>query len=720
MKRNFELLLPAGDLASFKAALALKAPAVYLGFHKFSARKRAANFGLSQLMDIIHTAHLQGMKVYLTLNTIIYPSEMKKLLTFLYFMSKCPPDALIIQDLGLYKILREKFPQLVLHASTQMNNYSIHSLKFLEELGFSRAILARETTRTEMIAMKKAVKQLELEGFVHGALCVAFSGVCYFSSFHGGRSGNRGDCAQPCRLDYSLVRDGKTLGQAGWLSPRDLCLADEIAEHPLCFFKIEGRLKNSNYVYQVGEHYLKTLSDSTAGKNPLDFVFNRDFTKGHYNHRNPKGLIESKTPRGQEIGKTRAEGNNWIEAELTRAIEPGMGILFGQRGGIITKADHSGIFWKIWGGFKGDPQKKPETIFLNYVPSTADCEKIVLENFQSEFELKVFLKPHEKIRYWIEEEEFNSEIVLDAARTPMDMGQFKEKLEVFKAEKMKADVTITVEGQPFLSYTMLNRFKREIRERLFKKLKHDLVLATSGVFRTGKTVSQKTRQLWAKVYSEADFRKYQKHADKFAGLYFYYELAEIVNVSANHVPWLFPVGYEDRGKILSGLWNQGFNRILVADTGTWQLARQKGFQVMLDYFLPMANSSALVFAGDQGIKRLTVSPELPVRELEFLLSGEHPVECEQVVVFKPVLFFSACCFYNQLQAKGRISLEGLRGGNYPLKRERCLNFLIHEKYLSPKPDPCADIYRVDFSFSAENERQFDQAFSDFLLKMKIT
>ena len=230
-----ELLAPAGNFAAFKAAVENGADAVYLGGRSFSARANAANFDLRELEQAIRYAHERKVKVYVAVNTLIADEEFQELGEYLFALQEMEADAVILQDIGAAVYLKAVLPEIKIHASTQMTVNTGWGARHLEKLGFCRVILARETTAEEM-KMIAGQTALELEVFVHGALCISYSGQCLMSSFIGGRSGNRGACAQPCRLKYKLLNEkkedllrGKNLGEH-LLSPKDLNLAEKLAE----------------------------------------------------------------------------------------------------------------------------------------------------------------------------------------------------------------------------------------------------------------------------------------------------------------------------------------------------------------------------------------------------------------------------------------------------------------------------------------------------------
>ncbi len=256
-----ELLSPAGGPEALHAAVSAGADSVYLGGAAFNARQSAVNFDNEALKNAVDYCHLRGVKVYVTVNTLTNDREMEKMAEYLRFLSEIGTDAVIVQDLGVARLTREIVPELPLNASTQMTVYDKEGALLLQELGFKRVVLARELSETEIAKIRDSV-DIEIEVFVHGAICVCYSGQCLMSSFIGGRSGNRGACAQPCRLKYSI--DGKN----GYLlSPKDMGLIkhlDRLKKIGVNSLKIEGRMKGAEYVGTVVSIYRKYLD---SGKN---------------------------------------------------------------------------------------------------------------------------------------------------------------------------------------------------------------------------------------------------------------------------------------------------------------------------------------------------------------------------------------------------------------------------------------------------------------------
>jgi putative protease len=285
-KSGLELLAPAGAFPSLRAAVANGADAVYLGGGLFNARRAAGNFTDSELKDALAYCRERGVKVYVTLNTLLKDSELDEALSFAAFAYENGADAVIVQDLGLAHLLKIHLPDLKRHASTQMTIHSLDGVKACEEMGFERVVLARELSLRQ-IGFITASCKAEIEVFTHGALCVCYSGQCLMSSFIGARSGNRGMCAQPCRLPWRYSVDGDAFGKESYLlSPKDLLgltMLPELKKAGVKSLKIEGRMKSPEYVAVVTGLYRKYL-DRLDSYGEDDFrVDEADLEKLHLN-----------------------------------------------------------------------------------------------------------------------------------------------------------------------------------------------------------------------------------------------------------------------------------------------------------------------------------------------------------------------------------------------------------------------------------------------------
>ncbi len=258
MQNKPELLLPAGNIESFYAALEGGADAIYLGLKQFNARGRAKNFTNTQLPPILKEAKKHNVQVYITLNTVVKNQEIPELMDYLHFLSIAGVDGIIIQDWGVYYIAKRFFPKLKLHASTQLGIHNSVGTNFSESRGFQRVVLARELILTELqLICKKS--RIETEVFVHGSLCYSFSGMCLYSSYAGGRGANRGICTQNCRRVYSTQKKEQYLFNLK--DNQAIDYLEELTKIGVSSLKIEGRMKSGEYTYRVAKAYRLTLDD---------------------------------------------------------------------------------------------------------------------------------------------------------------------------------------------------------------------------------------------------------------------------------------------------------------------------------------------------------------------------------------------------------------------------------------------------------------------------
>ena len=348
-----ELLSPAGDFECLKAAIQNGADSVYLGANLFSARASASNFNLEELKKAINYSKIRNVKTNLTLNTLIKNSEFEqaaKLATTAYSYGI---DAIIVQDLGLANYLINQFPNLPIHASTQMTIYNLEGALQAEKLGFKRVVLARELSISEIEHICKNTN-LEIEVFIHGALCISYSGQCLLSSMIGGRSGNRGKCAQPCRLPYKLLSENNSILDSGYLlSTKDVCGLEyipKLIKAGVKSFKIEGRMKSPEYVAVVTKIYRKYIDLAysekkyiieESDKKQLLQVFNRGgFSSGHLNNEANKDLIYPDKPNNMGLFLGTVHNYNpskgYITLKLNEELSIGDTICLEQETGTYT------------------------------------------------------------------------------------------------------------------------------------------------------------------------------------------------------------------------------------------------------------------------------------------------------------------------------------------------------------------------------------------------
>lgn len=500
-----ELLAPAKDKICAKAAIDYGADAVYIGANDFGARKNAAN-SIEDIKEIVEYAHLFNVKVYAAVNTILTDDELKKAQKLIENLEKIGVDAIIIQDTGLILAnskwqkahgnlsLRESsevgqalpdnmiIPKINFHASTQCDNRTPEKVKFLEDVGFSRVILARELS-IEQIKTIRAKTNVELEAFIHGALCVSYSGQCYLSHAIGGRSANRGECAQPCRKKYSLQdEDGNFIAKDKYL----LCLKDfsaakyikELAEAGVTSFKIEGRLKDVNYVKNVVAYYRKLIDDlglqkTSSGKILMDFEpdleksFNRGFTD-YFLSGSRKEIYSFDSPksRGKLIGKVSKIGKDYFEIDSNINIYPQDGLCFlnnGElQGCLVNKVEKNKIYPNKMDGLKvgAEIYRNSDVEFEKILKTSKTCRKL---GVKIAFDLN-------KISA-VDEDGNSAEINYDFDEFAQNQQKMKENIRnqlkksgesIFLVEK----VEILTEKLPFLPVSKLNELRRDLLDKL--------------------------------------------------------------------------------------------------------------------------------------------------------------------------------------------------------------------------------------------------------------
>ena len=462
--RDIELLAPVGSFEALKAAVQNGANAVYLGGKDFGARASANNFDRDELKEAVKYAHIRGVQVFVTTNTLRKENEIENFLEYVKFLYDIDVDAIILQDIGMARLIKRELPDFELHASTQMVAHSLEDVKYLESVGFDRVVLAREVTVEEIKYICDNCKA-DIEVFVHGALCVCYSGQCLMSSMIGNRSGNRGRCAQPCRQRYELVDvyTGEVVNSNGdyLLSPKDLSTIEEIDKiidagvHSL---KIEGRMKRPEYVATVIDGYRKTIdeylttnklnvSDETISD--LYTIFNRKFTKGLLLGDVGKDVMNSQLPNNQGLYVGTVVDYNKkakrLKIKLANTLKKGDGINLG--GGTIGRIIKNGNIETI--GYKG------EIIELDFV-GEARKGQIVFKTSDSELMDRVQAT-------FTQDKEFVKNII--DAKITIKLGQ-KPILTLMDRNKNEA----TVEGDKIVEEAMKVALSKEKVDTQLRKL----------------------------------------------------------------------------------------------------------------------------------------------------------------------------------------------------------------------------------------------------------
>jgi len=504
------------------AAIENGADAVYFGLQRHNARARATNFDGTELIETMGLLHRHGVRGYVTLNTLVFPSELTDLEETLRHLIEAGVDAVIIQDLGLARLIRALTPDLEIHASTQMSITSHEGVQLARELGCSRVILARELSLDE-IAKLHATAELPLEVFVHGALCVAYSGQCLTSEALGGRSANRGECAQACRMPYQIVCDGevKELGAIQYLlSPQDLAAYDlipQLVDLGVASLKIEGRLKTPEYVANITAHYRRAI-DAAWEQRPATFSsrdiqemelsFSRGFSHGFLDGNNHKVLVRGDygKKRGIFLGRVTAVAGDRIRLDLAAPVKRGDGLVFDgdephgvpEQGGRVYEVSTPGK-----GTNRGDASREASideasvgSVFLRFGQHDLDPRKIrpgqrvwktddpeltrrLRKTFEGHSRRKVALDLRVRAEVGrplrIEGRTATGLCAEVESESPLVTAERLEANEALLREQLSrlggsvyelAELTATFEGSPMVPKSLLNALRRDLVEKL--------------------------------------------------------------------------------------------------------------------------------------------------------------------------------------------------------------------------------------------------------------
>lgn len=487
--RKVELLAPAGSIESLYAAINNGADAVYLGGSKFSARAYASNFDNETMKKAVDYCHSYGVKIYVTMNTLLKEKELNEAIKYVGYLYEIGVDALIVQDLGLVNLIQEKYSDFEIHASTQVTIHNGEGAIYFKEKGFTRIVLSRELSLEEIKHISKDLN-IETEMFIHGALCVCYSGQCLMSSMIGGRSGNRGRCAQPCRMEYTLKSNNMGEKKAYLLSPKDMCTIEnikDIIDSGAYSLKVEGRMKRPEYVAGVVENYRKAIDKEyynkkfnvQEGKKVLRQLFNREGFSTAYLRKNiGKDMMSYKFPKntGVEIGKVLDNG----EVILKESLSLGDGIRFKDKGFTLSKilknkqevkkaeiGDRVTLFPKEYKKGEILYRTSSKELFLSLEESIKPYMKKI--SLRGEVDFKVNFKIKLKTSFMGKIYEVEGDIVEKASNKPLDKERIINALKKSGEYPYKLEnIEFSAFEEGFIKIASLNNLRRELFDKILK------------------------------------------------------------------------------------------------------------------------------------------------------------------------------------------------------------------------------------------------------------
>jgi putative protease len=728
-----ELLSPAGDWDCLRAAVASGADAVYFGMPRFNARMRAENFQEGDLPKIVAFTHRHGVKAYVALNVLIFPAELDDAVAELRALNDAGIDAVIIQDVGLAEISRRMFPALRVHASTQMTVTSPEGVRFAEELGAKQVVLSRELSLRELAKFEPSVP---LEVFVHGALCVAYSGQCLTSESLGQRSANRGECAQACRMPYEMIVDGqkRDLGDKRYLlSPQDLAAVREIPELirlGVKSFKIEGRLKTPEYVAAVTSVYRKAIDAALAGRAgetsredwyKLEMTFSRGLFSGWMHGVDHQRLVNATygKKRGVPVGTVSAAGRDWVEVKSSAPLKAGEGVVFENPSD--TNNEQGGRIYEVRGNrllFERGRLDCAKIASGTRVWKTSDpaVEREIKKAWQSRIEagdtrkrplaLTFSGRPGEPLLLEAEGLRLGS---VSPLQTAQKAGLNETALaEIFSrlndTPYRLADLSVRFEGGVFLPRSELNQLKHELVAALeardaarrkpsgvtvqeaveemlspFPPSASPLPLSLPVLCRTTEQIEAALRCGIRTIYADfEDIRRYKDAVALVRGR------AEIFLAT----PRIQKAGEQGFFKLIEAAGPDG---VLIRNVGAISYFRDSSLRRIGDFSLNVANAaSAAVFLA-RGLERVTISYDLNIGQVLDLLGSAPPKWFELTLhQHMPMFHMEHCAFAAFLSTgssfldcgrpceKHRVHLRDRVGIPHPLRADvGCRNTLFN-------------------------------------------
>jgi len=702
-----ELLAPAGNWDCVRAAIANGADAVYFGLPRFNARMRADNFTEAELPQLVAFCHQYGVKAYVTFNTLVFTDELEEAADYLRLLNRSGADAVLVQDIGLARLARRVTPELPLHASTQMTITSPEGAEIVQrELGIGRAVLAREVSLREL-AKFPTDGLLELEVFVHGALCVAYSGQCLTSESLGRRSANRGECAQACRLPYELMVDGvrRDLGDRRYLlSPQDLAAVEEIPallERGVVSFKIEGRLKSPEYVAATCQVYRKAIDAAMEGRSEkpasaadryqLEMAFSRGFFSGWFHGVNHQKLVAARfgKKRGALIGRIGRVGRDSLEiAALETPVKPGDGVVFDTSGD--PDREQGGRVYEVRGKslyFKHDhvdfsQLKAGHRVWKTDDPAlNATLKKSFTGNLVPRHRAPVDLRVSGKadgpltVEATLPDQTFSvtSSIPLQLARTaPLSTEKLREHLGRFGESPFQlGTLQNDLEGALILPIGELNRLRRELAPLL------DASINSTPRQETGVSVSELLAELPRRSVAEAPAEltvlcrtTEQLEATLTCGLSTLYvdfedirrykdAVALVRSSGANcaiflATPRIQKAGEQGFFKLIEAAQPDG---VLIRNLGALEYFGPSPLRKIGDFSLNIANPLSAAFFMNKGLERVTISYDLNVGEVLALLQSAPPEWFELTLHQHMPMFHMEHCVFAAFLSEGTTHLD---------------------------------------------------------------